>query len=66
MSLFDALTITGFPLHACFLEIVLMMFGRHLQQSDKLWLVFDSRYIVCESLAEKALNVSLKLLPSLI
>jgi hypothetical protein len=34
--------------------------------SDKSRLVFDSLHIVPESLAEKALYVSLKLLPSLI
>ena len=44
-----------------------MTFGRNLQQlDDKSRFVFDSLYIVPESLAEKALYVSLKLLPSLI
>ena len=50
-----------------FLEFVLMMFGRPLQKmDDKSRFVFDSLYIVPESQAQKALYVSLKLLPSLI
>jgi hypothetical protein len=44
-----------------------MMCGRPLKKmDDKSRLVFDSLYIVPESLAQKALYVSLKLLPSLI
>ena len=57
---------TDFPSHARFLELVPVMFGRHLQQGDKSWLVFDSLHIIPESIAKKALYVSLKLLPSLI
>jgi hypothetical protein len=50
-----------------FLEFVLMMFERPLDKmDDKSRLVFDPPYIVPESLAQKALYVSLKLLPSLI
>ena len=64
---FDAPPMTAFPSHARFLEFVLMTFGRHLQHlDDKSRLVFDSLHIVPESLAQKALYVSLKLLPSLI
>jgi hypothetical protein len=44
-----------------------MTLGRNLQQpDDKSRLVFDSLHIVPESLAEKALYVSMKLLSSLI
>jgi hypothetical protein len=43
-----------------------MMFGRHLQQGDKSWLVFDTLQIASEKSAQKALYVILKLLPSLI
>lgn len=46
------------------MEFDLMKFGRHLQQvSNESLLVFDSLCIVPESLAQKTLYVSLKLLP---
>jgi hypothetical protein len=42
-----------------------MVSGRHLQQMvDKAWFVFDPLRIVPEGLAEKTLDVGLKLLPS--
>jgi hypothetical protein len=48
-------------------ELVLLMFGGHPQQlGHKSRLVFYSLQIVPQSPAEKALYVSLKLLPSLI
>jgi hypothetical protein len=48
-------------------EFILTMFGRHLQQMvNESRLVFDSLCIVPESLAQKTLYVSLKLLPPLI
>jgi hypothetical protein len=62
----DAPPVTAFPSHAHFLEFILMTFGRHLQLGDKSRLIFDSLHIVPESLAKKALYMSLKLLPSLI
>jgi hypothetical protein len=49
------------------LSFVLMTFGRHRQQlGDKSRFVIDSLHIVPESLAKKALYVSLKMLPPLI
>jgi hypothetical protein len=64
---FDAPPTTAFPSDVHFPDVVLMAFGRHFKQlGDKSRLVFDSLYVVPESLAQKALYVSLKLLPSLI
>jgi hypothetical protein len=52
---------------AHFSEFFLLMFRRHLQQPiDKSRLVFDPLRIVLDGLAEKTLDVRLKLLPSLI
>jgi hypothetical protein len=59
--------LTNFPSSARFLEFVLLTFGRHLrQQGDESRLVFDTLHIACESLAQIASYVNLKLLPSLV
>jgi hypothetical protein len=62
----DTPPMTKFPAHPCFLLVVIIMFGRHLQKGYKKWFVFDSLHIVCEILTPKAIYVILKLLPFLI
>jgi hypothetical protein len=63
----NAAPMTEFSSLAHIREFVLATLGRHLHQlGDKSRLVFDSLHIVGESLAKKALDVSLELLPFLI
>jgi len=52
--------------HARFLEIILMMLGRHRKKGDEPRFVFDTLLIASDSPVKKAFNIRLNLLPPLI